>query len=47
MFVLTISEKNVTRIISRKCNSRILIDGVNETVKHEMKDKEVDILVCY
>ena len=37
----------MTRIISRKCNSRILIDGVNETVKHEMKDKKADILVWH
>ena len=38
---------NIIPIIKSLDNSDILIDGVSETVKNEMKNKKVDFLVCY
>ena len=39
---------DIIRIIKSLENSGILIDGVSQTVKHEIKkNKNVDFLVCY
>ena len=35
------------KIIKSLKNSRILIDEVSETLKHEIKNKKVDFLSCY
>ena len=39
---------DIIRIIKLQENSGVLFDGVNETVKHEIKKaRKVDFLVCY
>ena len=37
----------IIKIINPLENPVVLIDGVSETVKHEIKKKNVDFLVCY
>ena len=38
---------NIIKIIKSLENSDILIDGVSETLKYEIKTKNVGFLVCY
>ena len=40
--------KGITLVVLKKDieNSCVLIDGVIETVKHEIKSKKVDFLIC-
>ena len=38
---------DIIRIVKSLEHSGVLIGGVSETVKHEMKYKKVDFLACY
>ena len=38
---------DIVRIIKSLEDSGVLIDGVTETIKHEIKNKKVDFLVLY
>ena len=38
---------DIVRIIKSLEDSGVLIDGVTETIKHEIKNKKVDFLMLY
>ena len=38
---------DITRIMKLQGDSGVLINGITETVKHEIKHKNVDFLVLY
>ena len=38
---------DIVRIIKSLEDSGVLIDGITETIKHEIKNKKVDFLVLY
>ena len=47
LFILNEYMGDTVRIIKSLEDSGVLIDGVTETIKHEIKNKKVDFLVLY
>ena len=47
LVILNEDTNYIIKIIKSLENSSVLINWVNKTVKHEIKKRKVDILVCY
>ena len=40
-------KNNIMQLVKSLGESGLLIKGISETIKHETKEKKVDLLVCY